>query len=575
MRLARGLAVVALLAALTAGVYGQTRGFGFVFDDEGYVLGAPALRDGLTGDSVAWALTSQEYGNWFPLTRLSLLVDAALFGVRPGPMHAVNVALHFAGAVALWLALAGATGARWPSAAVAALWAAHPLQVESVAWVSERSMVLAGLLLWTTVAAYVRYVRKPDAARYLAVFLCVLLGLLAKPILATLPVLLLLLDWWPLGRIRRTARGALPGSAGAGAGTLVLTEKAPLLLLCAAFGALAVRTQAAAGTMASLGAIPLADRVGNALRGFAWYLGKAVWPAGLGVYYPLAGAGGSWWTMAAAALLVAGLSWLAVGLSRRHPHLLVGWLWCAVVLAPVSGVLQAGAQATADRYMYVPLAGLVVAAVWSLAAAGARSPRVAAAGIAVVGVAAVALAAAAHAQARFWRDEHMLFARAIAVGGAASDIVSYRFATACLAAGDLEAAERHYRDTVRLAPASGVAEHGLARALVARGKHAEAVEHFEAAVRKAPRYADAHRSLGKALERAGRPEEAARAYAQSVRVEPASTESFTLLAGILEGLGRPAAAAACRREAERFGPGAGAGPVSPKGEGALAAAAAR
>jgi len=545
----QGLIVFAALAAVTAGIYGQSSNFGFVFDDDAFILGSPPLREGLSVQTLLWALESRDFWNWFPLTRLSLLLDVTLFGLRAGPMHLVNALLHLLTAWTVFRVLTSATGMRWRSAAVATLYAAHPLQVESVAWVSERSMLLAGLLFWATLGAYVRYVRRPDAGRYLLVFLCLLLGLLAKPILATLPVLLLLLDWWPLGRIGAPAIGGR-WSFRNGC-RLPLLEKAPLLLLCAAIGLQAVQNQISGGAVTTLFAIAFATRAGTALRGAVWYLEKIVWPVGLGAYYPLPATAPPWWHTAGAATLLGVASVMALSRHRKQPCLLAGWLWFALALVPVSGIIQAGWQATADRYMYLPLAGILIAVVWVLPGTG-RHPRRRVVLLATGAVTVVALAVVAHVQTRFWRDNRTLFFRAVEVAGAESPIIRIRLAMLSLEDGDLQGAARHYRESLRMLPNSSYSEHHLGRVLARQGKVAEAIDHYRAAIAIYPKHAEIHRNLGAALEREGRSAEALRAYLGAIRADARDAEALDGLARLLAAQGRQHSADVCSREAARL-----------------------
>jgi len=551
MRRVQGLIVFATLAAIAAGIYYQTSGFGFVFDDDFLILDSPPLREGLSARTILWAWGSRDFGNWFPLTRLSFLLDATLFGLRAGPMHLMNALLHLATAWTAFRVLSSATGMRWRSAAVASLYAAHPLQVESVAWVSERSMLLAGLLFWATLGAYVRYVRRPAAGRYLLVFLYLLLGLLAKPILATLPVLLLLLDWWPLGRIGAPAAGGEWSYQRSR--SLPLREKAPLLLLCAAIGILAIQTQVAGGAVPALSAIPLATRVGNALRGTAWYLEKIAWPSGLGVYYPLPATAAPLWHTAGAAVLLGAVSVVVLARHRRQPCLLAGWLWFTLILIPVSGIVQAGAQATADRYMYLPLAGILLAVVWAIPGTG-RHPRRGVTLLAAGAAAVVALALVAHVQTNFWRDNRTLFRRAVDVAGDESPVIQVRLAMVSLAEGDLQGAARHYRESLRMLPNSAYSEYHLGRVLARQGQVLEAIDHYRAAIAIYPKHAEIHRNLGAALEHEGRSTEALQAYLGAIRADARDVEALDGLARLLAAQGRQQAAEVCASEAGRLRP---------------------
>jgi tetratricopeptide (TPR) repeat protein len=400
------------LAALVALAYGAVGGLGFVnFDDPRYVFQNPHVQRGLTFEGVAWAFTTFHAGNWHPLTWLSHMLDVELFGLDPGPHHVVNAVLHGVATLLLFGLLRSATGRTWPSALVAALFAVHPLHVESVAWISERKDVLSAVFWMLATWAYVRHARRPGAARYAAVAAALALGLMSKPMVVTLPVALLLLDFWPLGRISSAAPLRPQALA-------LVREKAPLLALSLASGAVALLAQSRGGGVASLPALQASARIGNALLSCALYLGKTVWPARLAAVYPhpALGAGGMpAWAVLASALLAAALTALVLWQRRRRPVLAVGWLWYLVTLLPVIGLVQVGLQGMADRYTYLPLVGIFVALAWLAAEAAEASPRrrvvVATACVGVV----LACAAVSRRQVETWRDSFTLFGHALEV----------------------------------------------------------------------------------------------------------------------------------------------------------------
>ena len=340
-------------------VYFQATGFSFVkVDDTTYVTGNPHVLGGLTWSGARWALVTFEASNWHPLTWISLMADAEIGGAGPRSYHVTNVLLHLASTLLLFHVLARATRSVWRSALVAALFAVHPLHVESVAWVAERKDVLSTFLGFLTIAAYLRYAGKPTPGRYAAVAATLALGLLAKPMLVTLPLVLLLLDYWPLGRI------TLPLRAGEGARRPLL-EKVPLLALSAGSSAVTLAAQSSAS--ATLGAVPLTTRLGNAAIACATYLGKAVWPVGLSIHYPYVQPVPAARVALSLAVLAA-VTWLVARGASRRPYLVTGWLWYLVTLVPVIGFVQVGEQSMADRYTYVPLVGIFVMVAWSLPA---------------------------------------------------------------------------------------------------------------------------------------------------------------------------------------------------------------
>ncbi len=382
------IALGVALVALTLGALGHACWNGFVnFDDDGYVVHNRHVQAGLTAPGLLWAVTTTHAANWHPLTWLSLQLDASLYGPSSAwGFHLTNLLSHAAAVVLLFLALRLMTGAAWRSAVVAALFAVHPMHVESVAWVSERKDVLSGLFAMLTLLAYAWYVRRPGWGRYLLVLAAFGLGLTAKPMLVTLPCVLLLLDYWPLDRLTpaRSAsegRTSLAGASGWGQGGAVLLEKLPLFAMTAAACLVTVYAQQRGGAVNSLEQLPLGERLMNALVAYADYLGKLVWPARLAPFYPhprgrllLEQAG-------RAGLLLVAITALVVW-ARRRRYLAVGWLWFLGTLVPVIGLVQVGSQGMADRYTYIPSVGPFLAVVWGvadLAAHGRATVRPAAA----------------------------------------------------------------------------------------------------------------------------------------------------------------------------------------------------
>jgi hypothetical protein len=387
----------AALALLTLAVWLPALRNGFVNLDDGfYVYGNPHVRPGITRAGLAWALTANVASNWHPLTLLSHMLDCRLFGLEPAGHHATSLLLHLANTLLLFAVLRGMTGAPVRSALVAALFAVHPLHVESVAWIAERKDVLSALFWILAMGAWARYARLPSPGRYLLVALLMALGLAAKPMVVTLPFALLLLDVWPLARRHLGWRR-------------LAAEKLPLLALSAAAGLVTLRYQQ--GSLAPPGSVPWSLRAANALVSSTDYLGKLLLPRNLAVFYPLPLAIPAW-KAAAAALLLLLLTALAAWRARREPWLLIGWLWFLGTLVPVIGLVQVGRQAMADRYTYLPSIGLFLAIVWGAAGlAGKRRPLLATAAAAVL----LALAAVTRAQIGFWADSVILYRHALAV----------------------------------------------------------------------------------------------------------------------------------------------------------------
>jgi hypothetical protein len=393
--------IAAVLALLCAIIYVQVVNFEFtLYDDVAYVPDNPQVRDGFSLGGIAWAFTTFETANWYPLTWLSLMLDCQIFGPSAGAVHAMNAILHAADVVLLFIVLQRMTGRRWPSAAVAALFAVHPLHVDSVAWVAERKDVLSTLFFLTSLLAYQSYVSKPSLRRWSLVFASMAVGLLCKPMLVTLPFVLLLLDYWPL---RSTSRPLW----------LLLVEKLPLVGLSAGISIVTVFAQAKMGATKMIGHnVHFSLQFANATISYVKYLAMTIWTARLAVFYPYDFHPRPLHVAASVALLMA-LTLLTILFIRRAPYLAVGWFWFLGILVPTIGVIQVGAQSLADRYMYIPSIGVFIAIVWA-AAAVVRRPLILAASFTAV---IAALTVAANIQTSYWVNTEQLFKHAIAVTG--------------------------------------------------------------------------------------------------------------------------------------------------------------
>jgi tetratricopeptide (TPR) repeat protein len=487
-----------LLGAAVLAVFWPALGNDFVnYDDDLYVTRNPRVQQGLSWESVRWAMITDAASNWHPLTWLSHQLDWELWGAAPRGHHATSVVLHAVDTVLLFALLDGMTASPWRSALAAALFGLHPLHVESVAWIAERKDVLSTCLWLLTTLAWVHYTRRPGPWRYLAVVVGLALGLMAKPMLVTLPLTLLLLDYWPLGRLRR-ARDLGP----------LVWEKAPLLLLAAAASVVTLLVQQEVITP-----LPLATRLGNALLAYVGYLGKMLWPLHLAAIYPHPGrvAPGA---VAASALLLGLVTAAVVWQRRRRPYLLVGWLWYVGTLVPVIGVVQAGAAAMADRFTYVPLVGVFVALTWLVPAAPA--PRLAAA---VAGVVLALLAVQTRAQIGVWRDSATLFAHALAVDER-NPVAHVNLGVELGVRGDLDGAVSHIERALELRPDLVVARIALGNMLMRRGRPEDAITHYRAAVAADPASARALTNLGYAQLQLGRLDEAIASLEAALRVDP-------------------------------------------------------
>jgi tetratricopeptide (TPR) repeat protein len=503
------IACIALVLATLAGFGGVVNHQFIQFDDLYYLTENPAIQDGLTLKSLTWALATTRAGNWIPLTWLSHLLDVQLFGLRPGGHHLTSLAFHVANTLLLFLWLLRATRSLGPAFLAAALFAWHPLHVEPVAWAAARKDVLSTFFWLLTLWAYLRYGERPGGGRYTLVFLCFLLGLLAKPMLVTLPLVLLLLDYWPLGRW---------GSGDITHKSLIL-EKLPLLVLSAFFGLVALYAQQAVGAVAPVGEISLGSRVATALVAYIWYPLKMFWPTGLAVLYPHPVEALPLWQPLGACFILILVSFLVVWGARRSPYLPVGWLWYLVTLLPVIGLVQVGNQAWADRYTYVPLIGLFIMGAWGVRdltadLPGARVIRPVGAGIILTALLILTLV-----QVRYWRDSMTLFVHTLEVT-TDNYVIHHDLGVALAKEGKGEEAARHFYQALRLNPYNARAQNKRGEELVARGQVAAGIARFQAAVRLKPDFVAAYNNLGLAYARQGEMDRALAMFQKTIALDP-------------------------------------------------------
>lgn len=542
----RALAAAALLLLLLGIIaFAPAVKNGFVnYDDDLYVLKNGSVRAGLTAESVKWAFTSVAAGNWHPLTWISHMLDVEIYGVDPAGHHRTSVILHLVNALLLLWALHWMTGAVWRSFLVAALFAVHPLHVESVAWVAERKDVLSGFFWLLTILFYIPFARRPSPARFLPVCLALAAGLLAKPMVVTLPFILLLLDSWPLQRMH-PGKDSLRRTLG------LFLEKAPLFILVLISAVVTFHAQSRGGAISAAEGIPLLERMANASVAYVGYLWKMIWPRGLAVFYPFREAGIPWPVSVGSAGLLALVTWLAWRDRRRW--LLTGWLWYVGSLVPVIGLVRVGSQAMADRYMYLPLIGIFWILAWQ-AEELVRDRR------AIRGILSTALAAAlilltvtTRAQVRVWQSSLTLFRHALSVT-ADNTLARLNLGEALASAGQIEEAMENFRRAVQLHPENYMARHNLGLALADLGRFDEAIPHYREAVRAKPDFQEALYNLGEALIRVGDLDEAAAALAQTVRLEPNHFRAHCSLGNIAARRGQKEEALASYREALRIQP---------------------
>ena len=549
-RAIRALILVLLAAAICAAFASVLRAGWVLWDDPDYVSNQPRVSHGLRLDSALWFLSHPHAANWHPLTSWSHMLDVQLFGLVPAGHHATSLFLHVLNAVLLVLVLFRLTGAWWRSLAVSALFALHPLRVESVAWVSERKDVLSGLFFVLTLGAYGRWVERPGKSRYAVLMLALALGLMAKPMLVTLPFVLLLLDVWPLGRL------AIPGqnkAARARARPLrgLFLEKWPLFALAAGSALITSVVQWRIGAMVPLEFMSPAYRVANAALSYWRYVGRTLWPHGLAVYYPYR-LDTNWAVAFVGALGLALVTAACVLQLRRRPHLTVGWLWYLGMLVPVIGLIQVGSQSHADRYTYLPVIGLLIMLVWSVGDLVTRSrPGRIAAAVALTLVLA-ALSVATARQTALWKDTRTLFTSALALTGD-NPVAHQCLGCAYLEDGKVEPAIAELNEALRISPTYQDAHANLGRALVIAGRTEEAIVHFRAALDGTDK-ADIRHGLGDALDKLGRTDEAMREYEAALALEPDHYHTLVLLAKDLATRGRFAEAETHLRSALELNP---------------------
>lgn len=542
--------VCLFLVATVIVVYGQTLGHDFVyFDDNRYVTENARVRSGITLDNIRWAFTTLHLEFWHPLTWLSLMLDSQIFGVKPGGYLFTNLVLHLLNSLLLFAFFKKATGSVWPSGLVAALFALHPLHVESVAWIAQRKDVLSTFFWILTMLCYLWWVRRPGFKTYLAVLLSLTCGLMAKSMLITLPFVLLLMDYWPLGRlpsdsIIRTFWPALRSR---------LKEKVPLFAVAGIAGVLTVFAQQSGGGIKSTAAVSVADRISNALISYVAYLIKMVWPVKLACFYPFPDSFSPWQVGGALFLLIL-ITGLTVRSARRHPFAVVGWLWYLGTLVPVIGLVKIGAFSMADRYSYVPLVGIFIVIIWGVPEllAGVTHRKVVLACLATLTLTMCTLTAAK--QVRYWQDGFRLFTRAREVTSN-NWFAHIALGRDLLRREKLNAAIEQFSETLRLKPNYIPAYIMLGVAYARQNKMSEAIAYLTRAERMNPNLADVQESLGIVYQQQGDAEKAIRSFKKTLELEPQNATAHKYLGNLMAARGELDAAGNHYAESLRIKPG--------------------
>ena len=509
------LGVCIFLAAITWLVFGQTLRHQFInFDDGDYVFKNPKVFRGLTSEGIVWAFTHVHAANWHPLTWLSHMLDCQLYGLNPGGHHLTSILLHMATVILLFGLLRQATASLWRSAFVAAVFAIHPLRVESVAWVAERKDVLSGLFFVLTISAYVRYARQPwSPARYGLVLLLFALGLMSKPMLVTLPFVLFLLDYWPLNR-----EATVPAHADKRLPTRrrLILEKVPLLAMAVASCVVTLLAQKAAIRPSADYSIGV--RVGNALISSVAYIRQMFWPSDLAAFYPFAVKDLVIARILVSLILLAGIT-VAVFVLRSRRYLVTGWLWYLIMLGPVIGILQVGSQARADRYTYLPQIGLYLLLTWAAAELSMRWRH----RHLILGTLAVftltALILSARAQASYWKDSESLWTHAL-TRTSDNAMAELNLGEAVYKLGRTDEAIGHFERALQIEPNEATVHGSLGSALMKIGQTKAALAHFQKSLEIKPNQASLHSSLGVALLETGRPEESLVHLQTALKIDP-------------------------------------------------------
>jgi tetratricopeptide (TPR) repeat protein len=553
---AREITLISICLVIFIGfIFSRTISYDFVnYDDHVYVYQNPIIRSGLTAHGIIWAFTHTHARNWHPLTTISHMADSQLFGLNPAGHHFDNVILHAASVVLLFVVLRQMTAAIWRSAFVAAIFAIHPLHVESVAWIAERKDVLSALFFMLTLSAYVHYVRKPSVGRYMMLSVVFAGGLMSKSMLVSVPLVLLLLDYWPLGRCqmsdvrrrksevkRSQASDVRRQKSGVGSATFLrlAVEKIPLFALSLVGGLVTFLIQErSAGSIEQL---PLSWRLNNAIVSSVIYIWQMVWPVRLAVFYPHPENHLTIWQVALALAFLIAITTLALAWRRRRPYVMVGWFWYLIMLLPVIGIVQIGLQGHADRYTYLPQIGLYLALTWLVADLFASFRYRATASAAASAIVLTTFCACAWKQTSYWQNSQSLWTHALAVT-TDNEVAHTNLGMFLLKQGQVDEAISHLQVALQILSKSGQVHYNLSRAIVhcdlasasmRKGLIDEAIMHLRKAVELQPDYADAHYNLGSVLFQKGDTDQAVAEWRATLSINPHDAGAHTALGDAL------------------------------------------
>ncbi len=515
-------AICLLLSAAILIVYYQVRGFEFVnFDDYAYVMKNYFVRKGLTWESIQWTFQSITVGNWHPLTMISYMVDVELYGMDAGGHHWNNVLLHVVNSLLLFWVLRAMTGSVWRSGLAAGLFALHPLHVESVAWISERKDVLSTFFLILTLWCYTHYVRKFKIIWYILSFLFFTLGLMSKPMLVTLPFVLLLLDFWPFKRIIPSGNGNC-GKFEFNA--KLIWEKTPFLFLSFVFSVVTFAVQKKTGGVEPLHVYPLFDRIANVIVSYALYLGKTVCPINLSVFYPRPTAW-PWWQVSGSLLLLGLLSWISIRSAKKYPWLFVGWFWFVGTLVPVIGIVQVGLQAMADRYTYIPLIGIFIVFSWSIVEVFKRFQFPQVGLVAFTAILLANLILGSFFQTQHWKNTRTLFENAVIVDPD-NCLAHATLGADLIRNGETQKGLSHIQTALQLNPKDSKALYEMGLLFSNAGETDKAAQYFSKSIKFNPYNAESHNNLGVILSHQGNAAEALMHFQKAIEIRPQMIEAY-------------------------------------------------
>ncbi len=518
----------------TLSVYWRVCNYDFVNFDDFYIYNNSYVQSGLTLKGTIWAFTTNLGSYWHPLAWLSHMLDSQIYGTNPGWHHLTSLLIHIANALLLFYVFKKMTGLLWQSACIAALFALHPLHVESVAWISERKDVLCTFFWLLTMWGYIRYIRQPGIAKYSLVLLFFILGLMSKPMVVTLPCVLLLLDFYPLCRYRKSS-----DSSGLNQWSLVsrlILEKVPFFILVIISSVVTFYDQKDVGALVSLDAIPFHARLSNALVAYAYYIIKMIYPSNLALLYPHPGVL-PWWQITGAFLLLVFISVWAIRVIKRSPYFIVGWLWYLGTLVPVIGLVQVGSQSMADRYTYIPLIGIFVIFSWGSAEFVKRWRHGKTVLIAITTAILFAIMVSTYIQVGYWKNSIVLFENTLAVT-TNNSVPHNNLGLALYNKGRIDEAIGHYAEAIRIRPGYNKAHYNMGNAQYRKGRINEAIKHYMAALRDNSDFVEAHNNLGLALKRTGRISDAIKHYKEALRINPDFDKAHQNLGNVLRNQGR-------------------------------------